>query len=64
MNRSLAKPYYYFRIIFKIEAECKKLIQTCNSNYSKDLYQVIVGNLEKAIWVFNCLSRPGRFWQY
>ena len=35
-------------MIFEIEAECKKLIQTCNSNYSKDLYQVIVGYLEKA----------------
>ena len=23
-----------------------------------------IGNIEKAVWVFNCLGRPGRFWQY
>ena len=48
MNRNLAEFYHYYRMIFEIEAECKKLIQTCNSNYGKDLYQVIVGYLEKA----------------
>ena len=48
MNRNLAEFYHYYRMIFEIEAVCKKLIQTCNSNYSKDLYQVIVGYLEKA----------------
>ena len=27
-------------------------------------FESSIGNIEKATWVFNCLSRPGHFWQY
>ena len=30
---------------------------------NKDVYQVCIRNIEKPLWVFNCLGRPGRFWQ-
>ena len=41
----------------------KSLLKSFNQ-MNRQRFVPSIRNIEKAIWVFNCLSRPGHFWFY